>query len=130
MARHGEEELELGLSSSAVAGFYRSLMNHAELNRSCSWPRNLWRGGCAKLRFIPRAGFAPTPRIPSEVLAISVEVNLREDCAHVATDGVEDHPDHGPRTAAIQCDESARKKPPQEWPHTVVSDEGWRGSDG
>jgi hypothetical protein len=48
---------------SPAAGFYRSLMNHAELNRSCSWPQNLWRGGCAKLRFIPRAGFAPTPRI-------------------------------------------------------------------
>jgi hypothetical protein len=34
---------------------------------------------------------------PGKVLAISVEVNPGEDGAHVATDGVEDHPDRGPR---------------------------------
>jgi hypothetical protein len=38
---------------------------------------------------------------PGKVLAISVEVNPGEDGAHVATDGVEDHPDRGPRTAEI-----------------------------
>jgi hypothetical protein len=57
-----------------------------------------------------------------ELLAISVEVNPREDGAHVATDGVEDHPDRGPRMIAAEA--SARGERQRLGPRSGFSTSG------